>query len=109
MMLLAQTVVTLLVIGAVIWAVRRSPAETNNDVSWQFYQMLQTQGFSEVFTCPTTQPSLNAEKWDFAGGANTSLNWASWNSTQGVLRNLSYQYQNPYPPEPDPMTGAYKN
>jgi hypothetical protein len=39
---------------------------------------------SEVFTCPTTQPTVfpgaGAEKWDFGGGGNTALNWSNWNA-----------------------------
>ena len=66
----------------------------NNDVSAAFFLLMRTQDItSEVFTCP----SSNAEKWDFGGGANTALNWSNWNSTAGVLKNLSYSYQNPYP------------
>jgi len=65
-----------------------------NDVTGALYLLLRTQDITaEVFTCP----SSNAEKWDFGGGANTALNWVNWNSTQGVLKNLSYSYQNPYP------------
>jgi len=66
----------------------------NNDVTAAFFLLMRTQDItSEVFTCP----SSNAEKWDFGGGANTALNWSNWNSTAGVLKNLSYSYQNPYP------------
>jgi prepilin-type N-terminal cleavage/methylation domain-containing protein/prepilin-type processing-associated H-X9-DG protein len=67
---------------------------TNNDVSAALFLLLRTQDITpEVFTCP----SSNAEKWDFGGGANTALNWSNWNSTGGLLKNLSYSYQNPYP------------
>jgi prepilin-type N-terminal cleavage/methylation domain-containing protein/prepilin-type processing-associated H-X9-DG protein len=67
---------------------------TNNDVSAALYLLLRTQDItSEVFTCP----SANAEKWDFGGGSNTALNWSNFNGTQGVQRNLSYSYANPYP------------
>src|SRR5207253_7020470 len=94
--LFAQAIITLGVIGAVVWSVQRS-TETSNDVSAALQQLLRTQEItSEVFTCPTTQPSVNAEKWDFGGGANTALNWSNWNGTTGVQRNLSYSFQNPY-------------
>jgi len=67
---------------------------TSNDVTAALFLLLRTQDITpEVFTCP----SSNAEKWDFGGGANTALNWSNWNSTNGVQRNLSYSYQNPYP------------
>jgi prepilin-type N-terminal cleavage/methylation domain-containing protein/prepilin-type processing-associated H-X9-DG protein len=90
--------------GAVItptWGTQASnsdPFLTNgpspNDVTAALFLLLRTQDITpEVFTCP----SSNAEKWDFGGGANTALNWSNWNSTNGVQRNLSYSYQNPYP------------
>jgi prepilin-type N-terminal cleavage/methylation domain-containing protein/prepilin-type processing-associated H-X9-DG protein len=65
----------------------------NNDVTASLFLLLRTQDITpEVFTCP----SSNAEKWDFGGGANTALNWCNWNSTAGLLKNLSYSYQAPY-------------
>jgi prepilin-type N-terminal cleavage/methylation domain-containing protein/prepilin-type processing-associated H-X9-DG protein len=66
----------------------------NNDVSAAFFLLMRTQDItSEVFTCP----SSNQEKWDFGGGSNTALNWSNWNSTNGLAKNLSYSYENPYP------------
>src|SRR5437667_311918 len=82
--------------GAVGWSdpFLANSMVTNNDVSAALFLLMRTQDIgSEVFTCP----SSNAEKWDFGGGANTALNWSNWNSTAGVLKNLSYSYQNPYP------------
>jgi hypothetical protein len=65
-----------------------------NDVTAALYLLLTTQDItSEVFTCP----SSNAERWDFAGAANTASNWSNWNGRDGILQNLSYSYQNPYP------------
>ncbi|MBC8106120.1 MAG: hypothetical protein H7Z14_05985 [Anaerolineae bacterium] len=65
----------------------------DNDVTAALQLLLRTQDITpEVFSCPTTQPT----KWDFGGGANTALNWANWNSTEGNTRSLSYKYQNPY-------------
>src|SRR5205085_5450651 len=76
----------------------------NNDVSSAFFLLMRTQDItSEVFTCP----SSNAEKWDFGGGANTALNWSNWNSTAGVLKNLSYSYENPYPDQ-NAVSSGYK-
>jgi len=66
----------------------------DNDVTAALFLLMRTQEItSEVFTCP----SSNAEKWDFGGGSNTALNWSNWNGTTGVLKNLSYSYQCPYP------------
>jgi len=63
-----------------------------NDVSASLFLLLRTQEITpEVFTCP----SSNAEKWDFGGGSNTALNWCNWTSA-GILKNLSYSYQNPF-------------
>jgi hypothetical protein len=64
-----------------------------NDVTAALFEVLRTQPITnEVFTCPTVQPT----KWDFVGGANTALNWSNWNSSSGVQRNRSYEYENPY-------------
>jgi len=66
----------------------------DNDVTASLFLLMRTQEItSEVFTCP----SSNAEKWDFGGGSNTALNWSNWNGTAGVVKNLSYSYQNPFP------------
>ena len=90
-----------------------------------FQLLLQTKDItSEVFSCPTTQPSkwdfangspyllmrtnaptvqpyvspsVNADKWDFGGGSNTALNWSSWNSAAATRAKLNIFYQNPYP------------
>jgi prepilin-type N-terminal cleavage/methylation domain-containing protein/prepilin-type processing-associated H-X9-DG protein len=76
----------------------------NNDVTAALYLLLRTQDITaEVFTCP----SANTEKWDFGGGANTALNWSNWNGTQGIQRNLSYSYANPYP-DSVAVTNGYK-
>ncbi|HWP40530.1 MAG TPA: hypothetical protein VNL70_06350 [Tepidisphaeraceae bacterium] len=64
-----------------------------NDVSAALFLLLRTQEItSEAFTCP----SSNAEKWDFSGRTNTVLNWSNWPGRKGVLKHLSYSYQNPY-------------
>jgi prepilin-type N-terminal cleavage/methylation domain-containing protein/prepilin-type processing-associated H-X9-DG protein len=64
-----------------------------NDVTASLFLVLRTQEITpEVFTCP----SSNAEKWDFGGGSNTALNWCNWNGTNGITKNLSYSYQNPF-------------
>jgi prepilin-type processing-associated H-X9-DG protein len=65
----------------------------DNDVTAGLFLLLTTQDItSEVFTCP----SSNAERWDFGGGANGASNWANWDGTNGIAKNLSYSYQNPY-------------
>ena len=65
-----------------------------NDVTSALFLLMRTEDITaEVFTCP----SSNAEKWDFGGGSNTALNWCNWNGTTGILKNLSYSYQCPYP------------
>jgi len=75
-----------------------------NDVSAALFLLMRTQEItSEVFTCP----SSNAEKWDFGGGSNTALNWCNWNGTAGLLKNLSYSYQNPYP-DTSAVSGGFK-
>jgi len=76
-----------------------------NDITAALYLLLRTQDITaEVFTCP----SSNAEKWDFGGGANTALNWCNWQgATAGVLKNLSYSYQNPYPDQ-NAVSSGYK-
>jgi hypothetical protein len=37
-----------------------------------------------------------SEQWDFAGGSDGSQNWKDWNGTNGISKNLSYSYQNPF-------------
>jgi len=75
-----------------------------NDVSAALFLLMRTQEItSEVFTCP----SSNAEKWDFGGGSNTALNWCNWNGTAGLLKNLSYSYENPYP-DTSAVSGGFK-
>jgi len=65
-----------------------------NDVTAALFLLMRTQEITaEVFTCP----SSNAQKWDFGGGTNTAQQWVNWNSTTGILTNLSYSYENPYP------------
>ena len=66
---------------------------TNNDVSASLFLLLRNEQIgSEVFICP----SSSAEKWDFGGGANTAQNWVNWNAQAGIIKNLSYSYQNPF-------------
>jgi hypothetical protein len=94
--LAVQAIITLLVIGAVISVARRPATQMNSDASAALSLLLRTPDItSEAFSCPTTQPS--EWEWDFGGGANTAVNWSNWNSSAGVLKNLSYSYQNPYP------------
>jgi len=73
---------------------------TYNDVSAALFLLLRAGDItSEVFTCP----SSNATKWDYGGGTNTAQNWCNWagevgTGTQvGLLTNMSYSYENPYP------------
>ncbi|WP_428939395.1 hypothetical protein [Fontivita pretiosa] len=64
-----------------------------NDVSAALFLLIRTQEItSEVFTCH----SSNAERWDFGGGTNTALSCSNWPGKEGVLKHLSYSYQNPY-------------
>jgi len=64
-----------------------------NDVTAALFLLLRTEEITpEVFTCP----SSNAEKWDFGGGSNTAQQWSNWNGATGLLKNLSYSYENPY-------------
>jgi len=66
---------------------------SRNDVSAAIFLLLRTQDIvPEVFNCP----SSNAERWDYGGGSATAQNWVNFNGTDGVKRNLSYSYQNPY-------------
>jgi len=75
-----------------------------DDITSAYFLLLRTQEItSEVFTCP----SSNAEKWDFGGGSNTALNWCNWNGTAGLLKNLSYSYENPYP-DTSAVSGGFK-
>ncbi len=65
-----------------------------NDVTASMFLLLRTQDItSEVFVCPATMK----EKWEFGGGANTSLNWSNWQGVKSLREHLSYSYQNPYP------------
>jgi prepilin-type N-terminal cleavage/methylation domain-containing protein/prepilin-type processing-associated H-X9-DG protein len=69
-------------------------AVSANDVTAALFLLLRAGDItSEVFTCP----SSNAQKWDYGGGTNTAQNWANWNGTSGLLTNMSYSYENPYP------------
>jgi prepilin-type processing-associated H-X9-DG protein len=66
-----------------------------NDVTAALFQLLRTQDVtSEIFICPS---AAGRTKWDFGGGANTSLNWSNWQGFAGLRDHLSYSYQNPYP------------
>ena len=68
-------------------------ATSANDVSASLFLLLRNEQIgSEVFICPSSA----AEKWDFGGGANTAQNWVNWNAQAGVIKNLSYSYQNPF-------------
>jgi len=72
------------------------------DVEQALRLLIRTQPTTdELFTCPAT----NADKWDFGDGANAALNWVNRNSSSGVLKNLSYQYQHPFP---DSSTGGQR-
>ncbi len=68
--------------------------QAGSDVSGSFFLLLRNEQISAaVFVCP----SSNAEAWDFGGGSNTAQNWVNWNGTNsGVLKNLSYSYNNPF-------------
>jgi prepilin-type N-terminal cleavage/methylation domain-containing protein/prepilin-type processing-associated H-X9-DG protein len=70
-------------------------SESPNDVTAAMFLLLRAGDItSEVFTCP----SSNAQKWDYGGGTNTAQNWCNWNNgTNGILTNLSYSYEDPYP------------
>ena len=75
-----------------------------NDVSASLFLLLRTQDITtEVFNCPSSA----AERWDYGGGTNTALNWSNWNGTDGVRRNLSYSYQNPFP-NSNALSGGFK-
>jgi prepilin-type N-terminal cleavage/methylation domain-containing protein/prepilin-type processing-associated H-X9-DG protein len=69
--------------------------ESPNDVTAALFLLLRAGDItSEVFNCP----SSNATKWDYGGGTNTAQNWVNWNGgPNGILTNLSYSYENPYP------------
>jgi len=69
-------------------------AVSTNDVTAALFLLLRAGDItSEVFTCP----SSNAQKWDYGGGTNTAQNWANWNGSTGLLTNMSYSYEDPYP------------
>jgi prepilin-type N-terminal cleavage/methylation domain-containing protein/prepilin-type processing-associated H-X9-DG protein len=69
-------------------------AVSTNDVSAALFLLLRAGDItSEVFTCP----SSNAQKWYYGGGTNTAQNWANWNGSTGLLTNMSYSYEDPYP------------
>jgi prepilin-type N-terminal cleavage/methylation domain-containing protein/prepilin-type processing-associated H-X9-DG protein len=71
-----------------------SYAPENNDVTAALFLLLRTQDLvPEVFTCP----SSNAEKFDYGGQGASALSFTNWLGTGGVLKNVSYSYQNPYP------------
>jgi hypothetical protein len=71
------------------------PVDERQDVSAAMFLLLRAgTSTSEVFSCPTTQPT----KWDYGAGANGDQNWTVWSSTTSTtLVNLSYSYENPYP------------
>jgi prepilin-type N-terminal cleavage/methylation domain-containing protein/prepilin-type processing-associated H-X9-DG protein len=66
-----------------------------NDVTAAMFLLLRAGDITaEVFTCP----SSNGQKWDYGGGTNTAQNWCNWNgSSNAILNNVSYSYQDPYP------------
>jgi prepilin-type N-terminal cleavage/methylation domain-containing protein/prepilin-type processing-associated H-X9-DG protein len=69
-------------------------AVSSNDVTSALFLLLRAGDItSEVFTCP----SSNAQKWDYGGGTNTAQNWSNWNGSSGLLTNMSYSYEDPYP------------
>ncbi len=64
-----------------------------NSVSASFFLLLRNEQLTAaVFICP----SSNAEAWDFGGGSNSAQNWVDWNGTAGIVKNLSYSYENPF-------------
>jgi prepilin-type N-terminal cleavage/methylation domain-containing protein/prepilin-type processing-associated H-X9-DG protein len=65
-----------------------------NDVTAALFLLLRTQDLvPEVFTCP----SSNAEKFDYGGQGASALSFTNWIGADGVKKNVSYSYQNPYP------------
>jgi len=69
-------------------------APNDNDVTAALFLLLRTQDLvPEVFTCP----SSNAEKFDYGGAGASALSFTNWMGVGGVLKNVSYSYQNPYP------------
>jgi hypothetical protein len=72
-----------------------APINEGQDVSAAMFLLLRAGTItSEVFDCPSTQPT----KWDYGAGANGDQNWTVWSSTTSTtLVNLSYSYENPYP------------
>src|SRR5437773_815756 len=70
-------------------------ANDQSDVTPRAYVFVQARRYPT--TQPYVSPSVNAEKWDFGGGANTALNWSNWNGTAATPGKLNYLYQNPYP------------
>ena len=97
-------------VGSVTWATGATSSDpfvagtavSVNDVSAALFLLLRAGDItSEVFTCP----SSNAQKWDYGGGTNTATNWSNWTGgATGLLNNLSYSYEDPYP-----STGAVSN
>ena len=72
------------------WGTQTEP----NDVSAALYLLLRTQDItSEVFICP----SSNAEPWDFGRAPRNVMSWSNWEGRDGVRKQLSYSYANPYP------------
>jgi hypothetical protein len=64
--LLGQAIVTLILFGAAIWPPRPESGRAGNDLPAAFDLLIRTHDIrSEIFICPTTQPSvalsLNAE------------------------------------------------
>ena len=65
-----------------------------NDVTAALFLLLRTEDLvPEVFTCP----SSNAEKFDYGGQGASAQSFTNWIGKAGVLKNVSYSYQNPYP------------
>ena len=72
-----------------------APINEGQDVSAAMFLLLRTGEItSEVFSCPSTQPSNR----EYNAGANTVQNWASWSgNATSLAADLSYSYENPYP------------
>ena len=66
-----------------------------NDVSAALFLLLRTEDLvPEVFTCP----SSNAEKFNYGGQGASALSFTNWTGFgSGIVTNLSYSYQDPYP------------
>jgi hypothetical protein len=108
---IAATAITAALLLAVVHASRPRPlaiprtivvttAPATNDVSRALLLLLNNKDISsEVFTCPTTQPT----QWDFGGGANSALNWNNWDSITGRrMKELPATVQNSFR---DPFLG----